>query len=76
MKKEKVLTPLLYKVLLLKKGTGVIAYETIARDDVNAVKQAMDTAFKDFPDAKFALFGIEKSDGDTTISTTRYLGKV
>lgn len=69
-------TALKYTVMLYKQGTGVIAFETVALDDMQAVKVCMDEAFQMFPDAKFALHGIEKSDGNTTITTTRYLGRL
>lgn len=64
-------TPLNYTVLLIQKGIGVVAFETVAIDDTAAVTTAMNEAFKMFPKGKFALFGMEKTDGKTTISTTR-----
>lgn len=67
---------LLYKVLLNKQGVGVVGFETTAVTDTEAVSKVMDEAFKMFPDSKFGLHSIEKSDGDTTIIRTKYLGAV
>lgn len=63
-------------VLLKQKGVGVVAFQTLLSGEVEAVKEAMSTAFKMFPDGKFGLFGFEKSEGETKITTTQYLGKV
>jgi hypothetical protein len=65
-----------YTVMLYKQGTGVVAFENIARDEVQAIKMAMRMAFSMFPDAKFALHGYSKSKGAMTVITERYLGKI
>ena len=65
-----------YTVTLYKQGTGVVAFECVAPSDTEAIKNIMDKAFSMFPDAKFALHGISKSDGETTVKTERYLGKI
>lgn len=63
-------------VLLNQKGIGVVAFQTLLSDEVEAVKEAMNKAFELFPQGKFGLFGFEKTDGTTTITETKYLGKV
>jgi hypothetical protein len=65
-----------YTVMLYKQGTGVVAFETTAKDTTQAVKQAMNQAFAMFPDGNFALHGYTKSDGESTVTTERYLGKI
>jgi hypothetical protein len=65
-----------YTVMLYKQGTGVVAFENVSKDEIEAVKKAMNTAFSMFPDGKFALHGYSKSDGETTVTTERYLGRI
>lgn len=65
-----------FAVMLYKKGTGVVAYETVAKNHIEAVTFCINKAFEQFPEAKFALHGYAQSDGDTTVTTTRYLGKI
>lgn len=65
-----------YTVMLYKKGTGMVAFETPAESSTEAVKRVMNKAFEMFPDTKFALHGYEVSDGQTTIKTERYLGRI
>ena len=65
-----------YTVMLYKQGTGVVAFEVPAQEETEAVKTAMNKAFEMFPEGKFALHGFSKSDGETTITTEKYLGKI
>lgn len=70
-----------YIVMLFKSRTGVVAFDNIfAMDEVQAVKYAMNEAFKMFPDSKFGLYGYEVTDGDFTVRTEKlpikYLGRL
>ena len=56
-----------YLVMLYQVGIGVVGFDNIyAMDYVQAVRYAMNEAFKMFPNSKFALHGYSVSDEEGT----------
>jgi hypothetical protein len=70
-----------YLVLLYQAGVGIIGFDNIyCMDHVQAVKIAMNEAFKMFPAGKFGLHGYEVSDEEgnrvLTERLPKYIGKI